>query len=129
MKLPLPENSDERRMFDQSLDLFKGDKIACIAATLAIWAGQELNRHPGGSFGEQLAIMANELHAYASESGRDMKSKTEKMLVEILQNQFAILSALANMSEVPGNNRRACRHRAYVTEGWMADHDIQLQQL
>lgn len=58
----LPENPNERRMFDSGLTLFAGNKIAYIAATLKIWADQERHFHPGGSFGEQCAIMANELH-------------------------------------------------------------------
>ena len=68
MKL-LPENPDERRMFDDGLSLFAGNKLAYLAATLTIWANQERHFHPGGSFGEQCAIMANELHNLCETTG------------------------------------------------------------
>lgn len=57
-----------------------------------------------------------------------MKIRLQDMLEEILQNQYAILSALADMSEVPGDARRRCRHRSYVTEAWLDEHDMTLRQ-
>lgn len=65
----LSEHPNERRMFDDGLALFDGNIIAYIAATLKIWADQERHFHPGGSFGEQCAIMSNELHKLHANQG------------------------------------------------------------
>jgi hypothetical protein len=57
-----------------------------------------------------------------------MKITPEDMLEEILRNQFAILSALAAMAVVPGDERRQCRHRAAETEIWLGEHGIPMRQ-
>lgn len=58
---PLDENPDERRAFDYGVEIHEGNPIAWMAVMAANWAAIERMQHPCGSFGEQLAIMANEL--------------------------------------------------------------------
>ena len=49
----------------------------------------------------------------------------DKALREIIQNQHAILAALAAMSEVPGDERRACRQRSYDAAEWLNNNPPQ----
>lgn len=51
----LPEDPDERRMFDEASKTF-GGPLRAIATCLTLW-GQ--TAHKDGSFGKQCIIMAN----------------------------------------------------------------------
>lgn len=57
---PLPEDPTERRMFDSSSKLH-GGSLQNVAVTLTIWARMEMRQHPGASYGNTMAIMANEI--------------------------------------------------------------------
>lgn len=54
----LPEDADERRMFDAATRLYDGRPLRHIAATLAIWSKMG---PPNGSYGKTLAIFVNEI--------------------------------------------------------------------
>lgn len=64
----LDENPAERRAFDMGAELY-GGALPWVATMLANWATIERIQHPGGTFGEQLAILANEVAA-AAEAAR-----------------------------------------------------------
>ncbi|WP_312463554.1 hypothetical protein [Comamonas sp.] len=53
----LPEDANERAMFDRNLDLYGGDPRVAIATALRLWA----NTRGNGSFGLMCAIYANEV--------------------------------------------------------------------
>lgn len=54
----MPEDADERRMFDSEVSrLYKGNTLAKIAATLGLWSKMAPQE---GSYAKTLAIMANE---------------------------------------------------------------------
>lgn len=61
----LPENPDERRAFDYGVETYGGNALRWMAVMVANWATIERGLHPGGTYGEQLAIMANELDKVA----------------------------------------------------------------
>lgn len=60
----LPEDPDERRMFDEAAKTF-GGPLRAVANALTVWSRAS---SPEGSFGKQLAIMANEVRR-AAETG------------------------------------------------------------
>jgi hypothetical protein len=60
---PLPENEDERAMFDSGTRMY-GDVRLSIAHALRIWALAQ----PGGSYADQCRIMANEVVKLAAPS-------------------------------------------------------------
>lgn len=62
--IELPEDPDERRMFDAAAETF-GGPLRAVATCLALW-GQ--TACPDGSFGKQCLIMANEVRR-AAEKG------------------------------------------------------------
>ena len=57
----LPEDKDERRMFDESAKTF-GGPLRAIANCLTVWGR---SADPNGSFGKTCIIMANEVRRVA----------------------------------------------------------------
>lgn len=76
--MPLSEDPDERRSFDYGVETYGGNNVRWIAIALGNWAVIERRIHPGGSFGEQLAIMSNELHAEADKKPQSSLAKRER---------------------------------------------------
>lgn len=66
----LSEDPMERRSFDYGVEIYGGNALRWIAISLANWAEIERMQHPGGSFGEQLAIMANEVNRAIDADGQ-----------------------------------------------------------
>ncbi len=62
----LPENVDERRMFAHNIETF-GSPLRAVEAALVIW---HRLAPEGGSYREQLAIMANEVEKAQAEIER-----------------------------------------------------------
>lgn len=92
----LAENPDERRAFDYGVELHGGNPLAWMAVMTANWATLERQQHPCGSFGEQLAIMANELAKAAQQrAALEMIAGVRPALDNLMGNADIARAALA----------------------------------
>lgn len=99
----LPEDADERRMFDQSAALY-GSAAAWMRVSLILWS--KLNPR-GGSFSKTLAIMADEVAALSA-----AKEAAEKETDEIAELNAILVVDAEKLHKQCEELRRVLEHIA-----------------
>lgn len=108
----IPENPAERRAFDYGVETYGGDALSWMAIMTSNWATIERQQHPGGSFGEQLAIMSNQLKNAAIErrkaiSALEMIAGVRPCIDGLMGNADIAAAALADSSSPPNEGGKS----------------------
>lgn len=92
-----PEDPDERRIFNEAAKTF-GGPLHTVVACLTLW-GQ--TAHPGGSFGKQCIIMANEVQRVIKDN-----EEMDKLFVATWEHDASLTTRLFKTADSAEKWRR-----------------------